>query len=821
MDDARRTGEGAPGTDVVKRIATLLSPLRRVVPRREDVAVALSGALTGFVPLAIARLAVSKDVFPAATFADLRRVLYGEAQFWLWAAFVGAFVLRLASAGRPYAVARFLYHLVCTVLLLLSVTEVVFYAVTGSRADFDLLSFFLRDLEQVLPVVASEVKAWHLGALAVAALLAMSPMRLRFRPAAGLGPAIAWIALLGPVLWMDSPKRATPAKQIRDLQPSLAEHLYWDGLDRIGEYTLPPPAGALEELSLRRTAATPLPNVVLVVLESVGAKNTTLHDPKLPSTPNLVELAAKGLKVENAFSVVPHTSKALITTLCGYWPKLVSEMRESQPGGLPNKCLPELLESIGYRTAFFQTARESFEYRGDLTFRMGFDLFRARDTLKRPGFAKVNYFGIEDRAMLAPGMQWSTSSTQPFFATYLTLTSHHDYGVPPTFEKLDFPGITGRREQHLNAVRYVDTFVGELIESYEERGYGDNTLFVVLGDHGEAFGEHGRSQHDLVIYEEGLQVPMVIYGPGVLGGRTGSVEGPRQQIDVLPTILDVVGAEVATGALPGTSLLDPAPPDRKLHHSCWRSHRCVATREENRKFIDHYRDQPAQVFDLAKDPKERKDLGSTVDEAEIVRMREEVRAWRARVNGLYDARHDLALERLQTPDTETPAIATWDGKLDLLGCTPDQATALPSQAFWVTCRWRANEEVKMNWQIQARLEGKFKAVEANVKPVDGHLPTYKWRPGWVVTDQFRVYVPSNAKPGKATLSLGWERYGDVAVPLDGGDERIDVATVEVVPFPKYEEEAAAVDASEPGTSTADEGDDAAAVEAAVEAARAE
>lgn len=820
MDDARAPGEGAAGLVHVKRIVSTLSPLLRLVPRREDVAVALAGALTGFVPLAIARVAVSKQAFAGATFEDLRRVLYGEAQFWLWTAFVGAFLLRLANAGRPYGAVRFFYHLVCTLMLLLSVTEVVFYAVTGSRADFDLLGFFVKDMEQVLPVVASEVKAWHVGALVVAALLAMSPGLLRFRSAAGIAPAVAWLALLGPVLWIDTPKRATPAKQIRDLQPSLVEHLYWDGLDRIGEYTLPPPAGALEELTLRRTATTPLPNVVLVVLESVGAKNTTLHDPKLPSTPNLVDLAAKGLKVQNAYSVVPHTSKALITTLCGYWPKLVSEMRESQPGGLPNKCLPELLEPLGYRTAFFQTARESFEYRGDLTFRMGFDLFRARDTLKRPGFAKVNYFGIEDRAMLAPGMQWSAASDQPFFATYLTLTSHHDYGVPPDFETLDFPGITGRREQYLNAIRYVDTFVGELIRAYESRGYGDNTLFVILGDHGEAFGEHGRSQHDLVIYEEGLQVPMVVYGPGVLGGRTGVVDGPRQQIDVVPTVLDVVGAEIATGELPGASLLDPVPDDRKLHHSCWRSHRCVATREGDLKFIDHYRDQPAQVFDLAADPKERKDLGPTVDDAEIARRRAEVREWRARVNGHYEARHALAIDRLQGPDDGSPAIASWDGKLELLGCTPDQATALPSQAFWVTCRWRAKEEIQMNWQVQARLTGRFKATEAEIKPLDGNLPTYKWRPGSIVTDQFRVYVPSSAKPGKATLALGWERYGDAAVPKDGGGERVDVATVEIVAPPRYEEEAAAVDASEPATSSADE-DDAAAVEAAVEAARAE
>lgn len=128
-------------------------------------------------------------------------------------------------------------------------------------------------------------------------------------------------------------------------------------------------------------------------------------------------------------------------------------------------------------------------------------------------------------------------------------------------------------------MRYVDDFVGRLVRGYEERGLAENTLFVILGDHGEGFGEHGVYQHDLTIYEEGLHVPLVMAGAGALEGRTGTIAGNRQQIDVLPTILDVLDMPVEAGTLRGATLLEPAPEGRVLFHSCWRSHRCLARRE--------------------------------------------------------------------------------------------------------------------------------------------------------------------------------------------------------------------------------------------------
>ncbi len=776
------------------RLRHVRAPLRwldAALPRPEDLLPALVAALIGLLPLVAARLWLGAQD-PAATATDLWRLSLGEIQAWSIVAFLSALALRHAP-GRARPVIRFGVHAFATILLLLSVVEIVFFAVTGGRVDMEVLAFAYEDAPQVAPVFLSEVQGWHLAMVATVVGIGVAPALLRFRPRPAWVGRLSVLLVVLPLV-IEGNARPRPRKSLRILQPSLVEQLWWDGLERIGDETVAPGPAELEPIRLVRTGERSPPNVVLVLLESTGARATTMHDPTLDTTPNLAALAKDGWWVRNAYSVVPHTSKSIVTTMCGTWPQLVSEIREASVGGLPDRCLPGLLKELGYRTAFFQTADERFESRGSLVYHMGFDLFRSRDTLRGPPFEPVNYFGVEDRAMLAPGLAWSTQDDRPFFATYLTLTSHHDYGTPSHWEKRTYPAYKERQQQYLNAVRYVDDFVGRLVESYRQAGLLDNTLFVILGDHGEAFGEHGRSMHDLVIYEEGLHIPMVLYGPGVLEG-TGTIEGPRQQIDVVPTILELLGVKAEGGFLPGRSLFSAAEDTRALLHSCWRSHRCLARREAGVKVIDHYRDAAMQRFDLRADPLEKTDLREAVPADSLEAVGAELRAWRARVNGRYQAVRDRALAARQVADA-SPALATWGGKMDLLGCEIRTPEVLPAEAVWLRCRWRTNEQLRQAWRLDLRLEGGFSPVVTDVKPLDGLLPTFKWTPGLAVTDDVRVFVPPDATPGPADVFVGWERYGDGVIDMEGpGEDRFQVGTVTVLPplYPYQGKDDAAVD----------------------------
>lgn len=402
-------------------------------------------------------------------------------------------------------------------------------------------------------------------------------------------------------------------------------------------------AGESPDPSTSSTASTsgPLPerrpNVVLITMESTRASAVTPYLPGLPTTPFLVELAAEGVLVERAYTVVPHTSKALVPIHCGIPPKLVKAIDEANAGTIPTTCLAGHLAAAGYATLFIQPARETFEDRPGLVGNLGFANFLGKSSLPTEGFDESSYFGYEDDIMVGPAFDWVDAQDRPFFLAILTLTAHDDYGIPagfPVQDYVDDPTFNA----YLNTVAYTARFVEKIHDGLAERGLLDDTIFIVAGDHGEGFGEHGRYGHDQVIYDEGLHVPMILKGPGI--GPPGAVlPGLRQVVDLLPTILRLVGQEppVAGGEYDGRDLFETEGHER-LFHSCWRDSTCMAMREGDRKVIYHYGDPGVEVFDLAADPQETRNV---IDEGDNLSFAAEAVAametWRTTTNARYNA----------------------------------------------------------------------------------------------------------------------------------------------------------------------------------------
>ena len=90
-----------------------------------------------------------------------------------------------------------------------------------------------------------------------------------------------------------------------------------------------------------------------------------------------------------------------------------------------------------------------------------------------------------------------------------------------------------------NTLKYQDEFLEKLMKIFKDLGLLKNTLFVIMADHGEGFGEHSRLQHDTVIYNEGLHVPVILFGAGVLSPQY--IENPVSLVDIIPTILKLMG----------------------------------------------------------------------------------------------------------------------------------------------------------------------------------------------------------------------------------------------------------------------------------------
>ena len=397
-----------------------------------------------------------------------------------------------------------------------------------------------------------------------------------------------------------------------------------------------PPASLLPTGSEQR-------NVVLILLESTRAQSVTPYNEDLETTPFLDELAKNSLLAERAYTNVPYSTKANVAINCGIFshPVQVSYglLPEASPGGIPARCLPDLLKDQGYKTAYFTPSTKNFENFGDLVYNFGYEelySFESIDEQDRERMSGMTLSGLSgDEVVLEPSEEWLTEQKEagrPFLATYLTAATHYPYMVPDSYEQERF-AEDEELNRYLNAIRLQDVFLESLFDQYKDLGLYEDTVFVILGDHGEAFGEHGLSTHGNTPHEEALRIPMIVHDPRQL--ENGSrVEAPVSQLDVLPTIADLLGYEIDGGAYQGSSLLGPLPEERSLHFSCWGAEACLASLEGNEKYIYYYDNQPDQLFDLSEDPLEQENLASERPE-DVQERRSELLAWRSSIDAIY------------------------------------------------------------------------------------------------------------------------------------------------------------------------------------------
>jgi arylsulfatase A-like enzyme len=112
-----------------------------------------------------------------------------------------------------------------------------------------------------------------------------------------------------------------------------------------------------------------------------------------------------------------------------------------------------------------------------------------------------------------------------------------------------------------NSLAYLDSQVGRLVDYMKTHGLWENTIFVLTGDHGQAFYEHGFAAHGNVPYAELARAPLIIHAPSLSPGLD---DRPTQHVDVPPTILSLLGLPPHP-AFQGIDLVGPRPPnDRPL-----------------------------------------------------------------------------------------------------------------------------------------------------------------------------------------------------------------------------------------------------------------
>ena len=358
-------------------------------------------------------------------------------------------------------------------------------------------------------------------------------------------------------------------------------------------------------------------NVIVVVLESTGARHLKMYGAASDPMPRLTALARQAIVFERAYAVYPESVKGLFGTLCSRYPAF--DTPPEQYAAAPCGALPRLLKQDGYRTALFHSGR--FDYLGmkPIIEQRGFDLLEDAGAI---GGDMESSFGVDDASTVRRALAWIASLRgQRFFLTYLPIAGHAPYesnGPGPFRGRDDFT-------RYLNALNESDRALGALLDGLAALGVDDDTVVIVFGDHGEAFGEHpGNFAHTLFIQEENVRVPYLIAAPGAITDQR-RVQRVASSIDTAPTIADLLGLP-ADPLHQGSSLLaadhrmalfftDYSIGWLGLADSCW-------------KYLYEIEAQRSRLFDVCADPAESRDRAAESPER-VSAYRDRVRAWAA------------------------------------------------------------------------------------------------------------------------------------------------------------------------------------------------
>ena len=285
-------------------------------------------------------------------------------------------------------------------------------------------------------------------------------------------------------------------------------------------------------------------NVILVVLESTGVNYLQVYGHSEPTTPEMEKLKDHMLLFENYYTITPSSMQSLFPIFCSMYPPL--KMLTQVNPHITCASISEILTAEGYSATLFHSGKFAFNRKKAFFSHRGFDvLYDAESMPGRTGYYR-NSWGIDERATVKAMFDWlDHNSEQPFFITYIPVFPHHPYDVPE--EQFVVFGRESPLEKYKNSLAYMDRMIGDLYRALEERSLAENTLLIIVGDHGEAFGEHENNYiHALRVYEENIKVPFMIINKTLIG-EPHKIDTLGNHIDLTPIFSNLSLAGPSSG----------------------------------------------------------------------------------------------------------------------------------------------------------------------------------------------------------------------------------------------------------------------------------
>jgi len=368
-------------------------------------------------------------------------------------------------------------------------------------------------------------------------------------------------------------------------------------------------------------------NIVIVCVDAARRDHIGCYGYDRPTTPEIDKIAAQGIRFETPVTDASYTHSAIASLWTGQYPDTHGFATVQWRLPLKVTTLPEACRATGMRTAVISSSGAVVKPFG---FADGVDDFMS---LLRPSPGTGQIPDLQQ----AWGKWLDGIGSQRFFLYVHLMPPHHPYEWSGPFRGKfdpDYRGrirstqqilfdldagktrVTERDREHIiamydEALRYSDWAVGRLVDDLRKRGLLDKTLLIVLSDHGEGFGEHGRWLHRNTVYNELTHNFIVMRLPAGVKGARKQVPGLAQLCDLAPTLATLTGFKLPSGQIQGRDLASqifggPVTREAAFSRSVEGSLRSVEIR--GAKGIFDWQGRLLELYDLTSDPAEKTNI---------------------------------------------------------------------------------------------------------------------------------------------------------------------------------------------------------------------
>lgn len=377
-----------------------------------------------------------------------------------------------------------------------------------------------------------------------------------------------------------------------------------------------------ETSTFKAPTPNPIKNVLIFMMESVPSKYIETYGGKYPITPNIKSYAKDSIRFDNIYAHAPSTHYSVFSLLTSMYNDISYYGMTTRYPYLPLDTISNTLSKNNFRTGFFWSADSRFQRVDEFLLNKGLDVIQdyrgqkcSTPTFKLSSEQWKNMDYNSDLCTAQSIIDWMNKDAgKPFFGIMFTAMTHYPYITDsPMFSKMA-PSSDGDTLVHysddqkfnayLNALKVGDTALGEILESLKQSGKLDSTLVVILGDHGEAFGEHGDYIHASAIYEENIHIPLIMINKYLFHDEVAHPVGGI--IDIAPTIFDILGLPLPR-QWQGRSLFSEQRPNKTFFFNPWAGF-LFGYRENDRKVIFNATTGKVEEYDLKADSGERTNL---------------------------------------------------------------------------------------------------------------------------------------------------------------------------------------------------------------------